>query len=260
MQLHHFTLSTKQLDAIPEPERVLIVLMSHAANELNVLSKLFHFCTTHEVDVPLLVEAQNAQALTLVRILTGKMYECWRLLHSAFFNKVSNTYEPLFDEEARVSLDSLKRYFGRGGNLIEVVRNKYAFHYSPEQISKGYIKLGERDALDVYLSKTNANTLYVFAESIVGRSLMESINPDDHSCALETLIDETARVLGWFNVVIAACLSTCLQLHIGGDLYELGARDIEVEGAPDWKSVTIPYFVEIVERTPSNRVESTKDK
>lgn len=248
IQLHHFTLSKAQLDAIPEPERVLIVLLGHAANELSVLTKLFHFCSSHEADIPVLIEARNAQALVMGRLLTGKLYECWKLLQSSFFgSRVSKQYEPLFDPEAAAALENLKKYFGRK-NLIETVRNGFAFHYAPDQIQAGYDTIGERDALDVYLSKTNANTLYVFAETVAGRSLMERISAGDHARSIGTLIEETSRVIGWLNEVIAACLLTCFRLHVGGDLYALGAKVVEVEGAPDWQSVTIPYFVEIAEQ------------
>lgn len=249
IQLHHFRLSKAQLDAIPTPERVLIVLLSHAANELSVLTKLFHFCSSHEVDIPVLIEARNAQALVMGRLLTGKIYECWKLLQSAFFgSRVSKQYEPLFDREGAAALDNLKKYFGRK-NLIEAVRNKFAFHYAPDQVQAGYDKLGEHDLLDVYLSKTNANTLYVFAETVTGRSLMESIDAEDHARSIGALIHETSQVIGWLNEMIGACLSTCLRLHVGGDLYALGATIVEVEGAPDWKNVMIPYFVEIAEQT-----------
>ena len=248
MQLHHFRLTKPQLDAIPEAERTLMVLLGHAANELSVLTKLFHFSSIDLGDHQLLVEARNAQALTLGRILTGKIYECWQLLQTAFFGtRISKSYVPEFDEKARGALTALKRYFGRT-NLIETTRNKFAFHYAPDQISAGYAKLGEGDALDVYLSKTNANTLYVFAETISGRSLMESINPTDHSQSIAALIDETSLAIGWLNEVVGACMSTCLKLHVGGNLYSLGARTIEIEGAPDWKSVSLPFFVEIAER------------
>ena len=164
--LHHIKLNKFQLDAIPESERTLIILLCHAANELSVLSKLFHFSAKQESDDLILIEARNAQFLVLGRVLTGKIYECWRLLEGSFFGStVSKMYEPLFDDNAKIALNNLKKYFGRD-NLIKRVRNEYAFHYSAEQAAIGYTKLGNDDSLDIYLSLTNANTLYSFAESV----------------------------------------------------------------------------------------------
>ena len=243
IQLHHFTLTRAQLDAIPAAERTLVVLLSHAANELSVLTKLFQFCSRHEGTDRLLLEARNAQALVMGRLFTGKLYETWQLLQSAFFRTaISRTYEPLFDATAAAALSNLKRYFSRR-NLIENVRNRFAFHYAPDQVDEGFARLIDGDPLDVYLSETNANTLYTFAESIATRSLFQSIAPD-HAQAFDMLIRETSQAVGWLNEVIGACLTICLRLHVGGDLYALGAEVVNVEGAPDMRTVTVPYFVE----------------
>ena len=40
---------------------------------------------------------------------------------------------------------------------------------------------------------------------------------------------------------------TCLKMHVGEDPEKVGARIIEVEGAPNLDRVTIPYFIEITE-------------
>lgn len=254
MQLQYFTLSKKQFNDIPEDDRALIVLMGHAANELNILGKLLCFCKNQEETTSLLNEAQNAQALTLVRILAGKACECWKLLSKKLINKKSNIYEQRFDEETKKSLDSLKEYF-KGGNTIKLVRDKFGFHYSPNKIPAGYKKIEKGDKLDFCLSRVNGNTLHVFAETIVNRSLLESINPNDHHRALGALIDETNEVIKWFIDVTNACLAICLIIYVGEDLEELGAHEIEVENAPNLKDVTIPYFVEIAESIPSNCTE-----
>jgi hypothetical protein len=250
MQLHHFQLTRKQLDAIPEAERTLIVLLAHAANELSVLGKMLHFSSISLGEHSLLIQARNAQFLALGRLLTGRIYECWKLLQSAFVQtRLSKAYEPRFDEKARDALEALKKYFGRT-NLIENVRNKFAFHYDPDQIAAGYATLSDGDPLDVYLSKTNANTLYVFADTIVGRSLMENISPSDHTKSIAALLDETSAAIAWLNEVIGACLLTCLELHVGGNLYSLGAQAVEIDGAPDWKNIPLPFFIEITDQQP----------
>src|SRR5688572_977705 len=112
VHIHHITLTRKQLDAIPEPERRLLVLMAHASNELNVLTKLFHFSAKGLSAKPMLQQAENAQALVLGRLLTGKIYECWKLMQAAFFRSgLSKSYEPLFEPTASEALQGLKRYF-----------------------------------------------------------------------------------------------------------------------------------------------------
>lgn len=247
VRIHQITLSRKQLDAVPEHERRLLVLMAHADNELNVLSKLFHFSTKAESKTPIQMQARNTQAMVLGRVLTGKIYECWNLMQSAFFRSgISKKFESQFDAEASEALDGLKRYFGRD-NLIARVRNGHAFHYSTDQIDAGYRTLVDGDPLEVYLAKSNANTLYTFGDTIAGRAMLEDIRPGDHKRAFEMLVEETARAVARINEVIGAVMAICFKTYLGGDLYALGAKDIEIEGAPGSQSVSIPYFVEIAE-------------
>jgi hypothetical protein len=247
VRVHHITLSKAQLDAVPEAERSLLVLMGHAANELSVLSKLLHFCARAESKAPMIMQAENAQALVLGRILAGKIYECWNLMQAGFFGSgISRTYHSKFDADELSALDALKRYFGRD-NLIAKVRNEHAFHYDVSQVKAGYHTLVDGDPLDAYLSRTNANTLYAFADTIAGRSMLESITPGDPKKALDALFRETSQAIGWINTVIGAVMSTCLEAHVGGDLYGLGAKIVEIEGAPNSQVVSIPYFIEMHE-------------
>lgn len=86
MKLHFISLTKKQLDAIPEAERTLLILCAHAANELNILIKLFRFSSEHPASTDAEERARNAQAMTMGRLLTGKLYECWKLMKSSFFD------------------------------------------------------------------------------------------------------------------------------------------------------------------------------
>ena len=246
IQIHHITLTRVQLDAIPESERRLLVLVAHAANELNVLSKIFHFAANAVVDpsAPLMVQAHNAQAMVLGRVLTGKIYECWVLLSNSFFGaKLSRTYEPKFGAEASDALEGLKQYFGRN-NIVADVRSRHAFHYSAAEIDAGYRAIIDGDPLDIYLAESNANTLYAFADSIAGRAMLETIKPGDAKGAYEVLIADTARLVGQINLVIAKIMVTCIEAHLHSTIYQLGARRIDVDGAQDHGQVSIPYFVQ----------------
>ena len=246
VRIHQITLSRSQLDSVPDAERRLLILIAHADNELNVLAKLFHFSTRARSKTPILAQAENAQALVLGRILTGKICECWQLLESAFFGTaLSKTYVPRFGKEAVQALESIKRYFGRN-NPITAIRNQHAFHYALDKIDAGYRALVDGDPLEVYLSEANANTLYAFADTIAGRAMLETIKPGDHQGAFETLIADTSKMVNLLNTVIGEIMVTCIQTHFGGDLYSLGAKEIEIEGASDSQEISIPYFIEIV--------------
>lgn len=245
IRLHQVRLTKEKLDRIPEAERRLFVLIAHAANELNALAKLFHFATSSISEQGLISQAENAQALILARTLSGKLYEFWQLLQTSFFGaQLSKHYEPVLEPEALESLRALKRYF-RGDNLVAIIRNKFAFHYSPDQIDAGYIVTIEGDPLEIYLGKHHVNTLYAFADAIAGRAMLEAIRPGDHQAAFAALIDETSQVLNYINEVIGGLMLVCFRRYLGENLYALGATIVEVEGVPESQKVAIPYFIEI---------------
>jgi len=249
IELHQIDLTKQQLDRIPEPERRLLVLIAHAANELNALAKLFHFAASSASESGLIGQAENAQALVLARVLTGKIFEFWQLLQTSFFGaQLSREYQPLLDIDAHTALDELKRYFG-GQNLVSMVRNKFAFHYSPDQVDAGYKSLIEGDPLQVYLAKRNVNSLYAFADTIAGRAMLEAIQPGDHQAAFDSLITQTSKAVRDIGAVIDGLMVVCFRKYIGTSLYELGAKVIQIEGIPEAQKVSIPFFIEIPEES-----------
>lgn len=241
---------------MPDSERSLFVMLAHAANEISVLSKLFHFCAGNHSEIPVLMRAENSQALLLGRLLTGKLYEFWNLLQTGYFgSSLSRKYHDLVTDEGREALKSMQRYFGRD-NLIARVRNKHAFHYDIAQIQNGFNTVTDGESLDIYLAKANANSLYAFADAIAGRAMLEAIVTGDPQKAFSDLISETSRAVEWVNIVIGALMVACLEQNLGGNLYALDARTIDIEGAPSSQVVSIPYFIEIdldaQQRTPND--------
>ena len=244
VKLHRIQITRAHLDAVPMTERHLLVLVAHAANEINTLSKLFHFAASASDD-GIVGHAERAQALLLGRVLTGKLYEFWKLLEASFFGtQLSRDYEPLFDNESREALGNLKKYFGKA-NLIAMVRNKFAFHYAADQVDAGYSALVEDDALEVYLAQHNGNTHFTFAETIAGRAMLEGIRAGAPEEAFSALIRETSDAVGLITEVAGGILDVCISRNLGKTLYELGANIIEVQGAPDSQGVSIPFFIEI---------------
>lgn len=246
IELHRIEVTKSQLDSIPAPERRLLILVAHAANEINTLSKLFHFAAS-AADDGITGHAERTQALVLGRLLTGKIYEFWKLLQVGYFgSQLSREYQPLLDSESLDAVENLKRYFGRD-NLIALVRNKFAFHYSADQIDAGYSALVEGDSLDIYLAKHNGNTLFAFAETITGRAMLEGIHPGDHDAAFGALIEDTSRAVGFITEVAGGLMDVCIKRNFGKNLYDFGVEVIEVDGVPDSQRVAIPFFIEIVD-------------
>ena len=86
VKLDQIRLERSALDNIQAPERTFcLVLLAHAANELNILAKIFHWAAAAVNQSPIELKGNNTLVFTVVRLLTGKLYEAWKLLDKAFF-------------------------------------------------------------------------------------------------------------------------------------------------------------------------------
>ena len=247
VDLHRIDLSREHLDRMPDEERRLFILVAHASNEINVLAKLFRFAASSVAENGVASQAETMQAQVLAKVFVGKIYEFWQLLQNSFFGaKLSLIYESKLDPESASALQEFKRYFGKE-NLVNIVRNKFAFHYSGDQIDAGYAATIKGDPLQIYLASHDANTLFYFAETITGRSMLEAICPGDHEAAYQSLVTETTKLVGMIGLVAAGLMVVCVQLHIGSSLYDLEAKVLKVDGVPETYPIKIPYFIEIQE-------------
>lgn len=244
VKLHRVVLTRDQLNRIPDAERRMLILIAHAFNELNILSKIFHYAASAEAADPILLDAENAQALVLARVITGKIYECWQLLQKSFFGSaLSKTYYPRLDADTITSLDALKRYFNRD-NAIAAMRNEFAFHYAPDQIDAGHQALKEGDSLGVYFGKEDGNTFFAFADTIAGRAMLERIKPGAPDEAFHTLMEETSFAVKNLNNVISTLMSVGFKKHFGDDFFVTQSTMVDVEGSPSGALLRIPYFID----------------
>jgi len=62
---------------LEENERVFFVMISIFANEIAVLHKLIAYSSGKEQHNPVLIRAQNTQAMFIVKLLGGLLFEGW---------------------------------------------------------------------------------------------------------------------------------------------------------------------------------------
>ncbi len=63
VRIHHIAFSKERLGQIPAAEGNLFVLLGHAANEVGVLAKLFHYCAGNHSEEPILEKAEHIQGI-----------------------------------------------------------------------------------------------------------------------------------------------------------------------------------------------------
>jgi hypothetical protein len=184
IEIHRVIFKKKQLSDIPKDERSLLLLMGHATNELNVLSKFILMMRKGDPSTQVEDFAEGGQIFIVMRVLIGKLHEAWELFKvRAQSNKdISEKYLKELDEEAAVALKALNEYFGKK-NAVTEIRNKVAFHYKDEDdlIETNFQRLPETEPWEFYLSKTHGNTFYYASEMVATGSALSLAGKTDEA-------------------------------------------------------------------------------
>lgn len=246
MKLQRISITLQQLRCIPDDERCLIVVLAHALNEINSLNKLFFLCTNFDHEPRWRAHAHAAQAFVLARALVGKLNEAWTTVQFGYFrSKLSLEYSKSLEMSAAEALSQLKSYFGRK-NLVNEVRNNFAFHYSLNHAKTSIPDDTPSEDLTIYLHERHDNSLYQFAEYIMSKALIDAISPTDPEAALETLLSEMSVVVTSLNEFVQGLLFVVFDKHIGEDALKQAVLQVDLGPVTLSSDVKIPYFLEIV--------------
>lgn len=246
MNIQRINITTEQFRQIPDHERALIVVLTHALNEVNVLNKLIFLCANFDIEPLWKAHAHAAQAFVLARLLIGKLNEAWNAIQKGYFgSKLSKKYAKHIEPSATKALNELKTYFGRK-NLLYEVRNNFSFHYSLEHAVTTIPDDTPTDDLTIFLHETQGNSLYYFAEYLMSKALIDSISPNDPESALNTLLTEMSTVIDCLNEFVQGLLFVVFDNHIGEDVLRQSVKEIDLGIVARSIDVRIPYFFEIV--------------
>jgi hypothetical protein len=245
MRIQRMSFNLEQLRGIQDGERSLVILLCHALNEVNTLNKLVFLCTRIAPEPRWIAHCEAAQAFMLARVLVGKLNEAWGVVQRGYFGtKLSMTYADLLEPSATQALSYLKVYFGRK-NLLNEVRNEFAFHYSLEHAKTSIPEDSSSDDLAVYLHATKGSSLYYFAEYLMSKALIDAISPTDPEAALGKLLDEMTTVIRHLNEFVEGLLFVVLDKYIGEDVVRQGVQTVDIGSVPQSADIRIPFFFEV---------------
>lgn len=250
MQIYVVTIDRSQFDKLDDREQCLLLFAGHFANELNSLIKLFHWSSNFDSGLHIEKAARNSQALMLARILTGKLAQGWELIQSAYFTtSLSKIYDPHLDEPTKNALKALKQYFS-APNIIRSIRNTHSFHYDFEELKSALRRTPIDEQLVFYMAREYVNSFYEASDVIANRSVLEQINSNSASDALEKWISDTTRVAGLFLELLSGLMFIAMSRLLPTEHDILDSPVIEIDTAPSMDEVSIPFFV----ATPTDRL------
>jgi hypothetical protein len=245
LEIHRVLLTKPKLAAMPKEERVLLLLMGHATNEINVFSKLI--LMMRKDDPPSQIEdfVEGGQIFIVMRILVGKLHEAWDMFknHAQSNKEIATTYLKGMKGEGQQALKALNEHFGKK-NPITDVRNKVSFHYSDKDdlIEQNFQRLPESEPWEFYLSKTHGNTFYYASEMVITGSVLSVASKSGN----DTPAGLAADILS--SVVLAVSRSiTVLFSHLISDIATARIPDPEVitenlSDGPKISAFCLPYF------------------
>jgi hypothetical protein len=255
LRVFRLNLTKERLAALPLAERRLLLLLGHASNEINVLSKLIMMALQGRPTIQIVDYVEAGQALILMRLLIGKLHEAWELFKVRFKadRKIATKYRPELKSEATAAVEFLDKHFGKRSPITQI-RNQIAFHYKDEGdlIEANFNNLPASEPWEFYSSNIVANSFYYASELVVTGSLTGfTKRPEgdgDHGDGLSEqarafarICDLTIAVSDKLTTLFGECIAAILTANFS-DAVEL--ETIELSDVPRLTTIAIPFFVD----------------
>jgi len=245
MKLTKINLSKAELLSIPEKELELFIQLMNFYNDVNILQKLMVISGNSREEASknkIVGRSLNSQGLFFLRIQAGKLYEGWNMLGKHFFNnkKFSQEYNKKGSSQSKKNLLKLKKSFGKG-NLLENIRNNYAFHYSKKSSNnmvKQIINASDSEIFEIYFSEEYGNCFFSITHDLLNISILEDIEPNNWSKAMNDFFQEILDTTKYFLDFSQDCIRIVLEKYL-----IMNYEEIEIPEPLSINDITLPFFV-----------------
>ena len=242
MKIQTYTISKQALMDVPAKERDFFLLAGHFANEVIFLSKLLAI-TRVQASEKILAKAELTQALFVQKTLAGKLYEGWQMIRKYYFGTaISKVYHELLEKDAQEAIKQVNRYFDDNRNFISKVRNSYSFHYSPAKIEPTLNEMEEGDELNMYIAEQHINSLYYVAESVINKTMLHELEPNDLQGSIDKLYQDIVKVHG----LLLTFINNFMKVAAGRQFVKTESNPVSEEieiDLPSLENLRLPFFV-----------------
>ena len=237
MIVHKVNIPKKTLDGMPEDERIFLVQMGTILNDIHMLLKLVIF-STKKTDNEVERKAQNSQALSILKILAGKLYEGWGVVDYYYRQRcLSRKYGKSLDPKAKKCYKELKGYFRNSDNLVKWVRHKFASHYDREEVKEQVAQSPDDRVFEWYISDYHGNCLYHMSYMISLTAIANFIDIKDPGKAMDIFLNDILETSKNFQFFVGHCMLAIAQKYLERDF-----ENVEIPDPPDINEVFLPYF------------------
>jgi hypothetical protein len=245
MKLTKINISKAELLSISKKELELFIQLTNFYNDVNILQKLMVISGNSREKASqneIVGRSLSSQGLFFMRIQAGKLYEGWKMLGIHFFNNeiFSKEYHKKGSPQSKKNLFKLKKYFGKN-NLIENIRNNYAFHYSKESSNnmvKQIINAPDLEIFEIYLSKEYGNCFYSIAHDLLNSSILKEIDSCDQAKAMDDFFQQIMDITKQFLDFTQDCIRVISEKYL-----QLNCEEVQIPEPPMLDDITLPFFV-----------------
>jgi hypothetical protein len=235
---------------MPRDDRHLLLLASHAVNQISVTQKLLLFSVQYKPDSDVEKLLSAAQSQTILRLLFGILAEAWEMLRRPINQKlIGNDYIQVIDREGVVAYEKLKRHFGES-NLLHRLRNTIAYHHpSNEELEAAFEDVPETEEWAWYPSDKNHNSFYFASDMVISAGILRVTGESDPGKAFGKIMDEVLHVSGTMVDFLQFLMRAIVGRHLDAELLSpRPGTGITIASAPDLHQVAIPFFTEVNKR------------
>lgn len=245
MKIRRITLPLGDLVKLQPAERNLFFLVGHVNNEISSLNKVFGWCLVAGSNLPgtaqIEANAANAQAMFYARLLAGKLLEAWGALERSWFaSKIGVEISKQLHQDAIVSLQELKRYFGTK-NLIFAVRNSFAFHYDADVLGEHWERAAQEPFFELVIGINRGNSFDQASELVANVAVFQTVTPGDAHGGMAAFLHDVKIVSGHFRSFCEGVTRAILERLSGLNLDQMGALS-DIAPKRKYSDISIPVF------------------
>lgn len=247
MDVYEIRISKKQLQSLPDVERVLVLQFGHVCNELSFLNKLL-LIVSDTASQGLKKKAMVTQAMIVVRLYAGKIFEAWKMLERDYFkSQLSRSLDAKLSPEGKRSLGALKTYFGRN-NLLSSVRNDFSFHYWSKHFPEAMNAFDDSREFYLILDKASANTLHSYSEDFVTVAMLQASGESEPQAAMDKVFGDLLFVGGKMIDFLGHGLVAVFENRLGKSWKDFEYTVYKIEPDADIEKFKLPFFFELKEQ------------
>jgi hypothetical protein len=246
INVYRIPLPKESLRAMSKDERVLVLLLGYAANQIAMMCKLVMFATNKTPEDRVEQNAASVQTQMLARLTIGVANEAWELVRTRFLESlVGKEYATRLNANGQQALARLKGVFA-SSNMLSKIRTNYAFHHprsdSVERAFEVTCSASEfDDDWNIYLSDNNLNSMFFISDLVILHGILDVTDESNLIAAQERVMNEVAKVAEALTIFAFSFLEAVIVKHFNAQLaVELCAK----LNAPNVMDPYLPFFVQ----------------